>query len=494
MSLTRARSAISYNTIMFNIRSRKTPTPLEQFIMDYVWAHPDCTAEMCREGLASQRRLKDSTIRTILRKLEEKGYVTHAVDGRTFVYRAVDTQRNVAVRGGAAAHRPLLRRVRGGVAGGAGGQPVVGAETVAAAGGEDCIAQGEEGMTTIQFLAEWALRSSILILGGALLLRALRVKDPSIRLAAWTAMLCGSLAIPALTAALPKAPLAVLRVPSGRAEAPVVVHDALWEPVPAVSRSGVGAERHGTGASQRFDWARAAIAIYALVALALLLRLCFGLAMSLRLLRGSRATGQATEGIEIRESDRVATPVTLGIARPAIVLPVDWRQWDGAKLDAVLAHERSHIRRHDPAVQLLSAIHRVLLWHSPLSWFLHRRIVRVAEEASDDAAVAVTRDRALYAEVLLDFMQGRGARCGQRAGRECRWRGTARQTSASIAFWMERFCRAESRDGAWRRFWHWDRRSRTWWRRRAHRAPRKHRPRTLRRRPFRGLLESRVAG
>ena len=66
-------------------------------------------------------------------------------------------------------------------------------------------------MTTLQFLAEWALRSSILILSGALLLRALRVKDPSIRLAAWTAMLCGSLAIPALTAALPRVPLTMMR-------------------------------------------------------------------------------------------------------------------------------------------------------------------------------------------------------------------------------------------------------------------------------------------
>ena len=95
---------------MFNIRSRKTPTPLEQFIMDYVWAHPNCTAEICREGLASQRRLKDSTIRTILRKLEGKGYVIHAVDGRTFVYRAVDTQRNVAVE----AAQQLIDRLCGG--------------------------------------------------------------------------------------------------------------------------------------------------------------------------------------------------------------------------------------------------------------------------------------------------------------------------------------------------------------------------------------------
>jgi len=82
---------------MLNIRVRKTPTPLEQFLLDYVWAHPDCTAETCREGLASERKLKDSTIRTVLRKLEEKGYVTHTVNGRTFVYRAVDTRRNVAV-------------------------------------------------------------------------------------------------------------------------------------------------------------------------------------------------------------------------------------------------------------------------------------------------------------------------------------------------------------------------------------------------------------
>jgi BlaI family penicillinase repressor len=84
---------------MFNIRRRKTLTPLEQLIMDYIWAHPDCTAETCREGVASQRLLKDSTIRTILRNLEEKGYVTHRVDGRTFVYCASDTKRNVAVQG-----------------------------------------------------------------------------------------------------------------------------------------------------------------------------------------------------------------------------------------------------------------------------------------------------------------------------------------------------------------------------------------------------------
>lgn len=97
---------------MFNRKrnGHRALTPLEQFIMDYVWAHPDCTAESCREGVSAKRALKDSTIRTILRKLEEKGYATHRVEGRTFVYRAADTKRNVAVR----AAQQLIDRFCGG--------------------------------------------------------------------------------------------------------------------------------------------------------------------------------------------------------------------------------------------------------------------------------------------------------------------------------------------------------------------------------------------
>ena len=66
--------------------------------MDYIWNHGPSTAETCREALASSRPMKDSTIRTVLRRLEEKGYLTHEVDGRTFVYKPADKPRNVAVR------------------------------------------------------------------------------------------------------------------------------------------------------------------------------------------------------------------------------------------------------------------------------------------------------------------------------------------------------------------------------------------------------------
>ena len=69
---------------------------LELKVMQLVWAHAPISAELVRERL--DRRLKESTVRTVLRRLEEKGYLAHEADGRTFVYRALDARQNVAVR------------------------------------------------------------------------------------------------------------------------------------------------------------------------------------------------------------------------------------------------------------------------------------------------------------------------------------------------------------------------------------------------------------
>ncbi len=254
-------------------------------------------------------------------------------------------------------------------------------------------------MNAIQFLVEWALRSAALIMFGAFLLWALRVKDSSVRLAAWAAMLAGSVLLPLMTVTLPRVPIRVMPA------ALPLVEPAYYEPVQASYVTEPHYDTASTKPVSRLDWGRVAFAVYGFVSFALFLRLSTGLVLSLRLLRQSRGTGRSTAGIEIRESEHVAAPVTMGIVRPVIVLPVDWNQWEQGKLEAVLAHERSHITRRDPALQLVSAIHRALLWHNPLSWFLHLRIVGAAEDASDDAAVAVTTDRVSYAEVLLEFMK-----------------------------------------------------------------------------------------
>jgi BlaI family penicillinase repressor len=84
-----------------NKSKHSKPTNLgevEQAVMDYVWTHGPCTSEDCREALAATRPMKESTIRTVLRRLEEKGFVAHSLDGRTFVYRAAEARQNVAAR------------------------------------------------------------------------------------------------------------------------------------------------------------------------------------------------------------------------------------------------------------------------------------------------------------------------------------------------------------------------------------------------------------
>ena len=72
---------------------------LEQAILRMVWQQRQATAEQVREQLsAAGRVLKESTVRTVLRRLEEKGYLTHHVEGRTFIYKAADRRQNVAAR------------------------------------------------------------------------------------------------------------------------------------------------------------------------------------------------------------------------------------------------------------------------------------------------------------------------------------------------------------------------------------------------------------
>ena len=71
---------------------------LEHALLDHVWRNGPCSAESCREALLPQLPLKDSTIRTVLRRLEEKGYVAHTVEGRTFLYQAAERPTNVAAR------------------------------------------------------------------------------------------------------------------------------------------------------------------------------------------------------------------------------------------------------------------------------------------------------------------------------------------------------------------------------------------------------------
>jgi BlaI family transcriptional regulator, penicillinase repressor len=87
------------NTMASNSASGHDPAELgelERDILAIVWRLGEVTAEQVREEIA--RPLKDSTIRTVLRRLEEKGYLGHTVDNRTFIYRPAESPQKVAAR------------------------------------------------------------------------------------------------------------------------------------------------------------------------------------------------------------------------------------------------------------------------------------------------------------------------------------------------------------------------------------------------------------
>jgi len=72
---------------------------LERSVLQLMWQHGKMTADSVRELLDKQDRpLKDSTVRTVLRRLEEKGYVTHIIENRTFIYSPVEAAPMVAGR------------------------------------------------------------------------------------------------------------------------------------------------------------------------------------------------------------------------------------------------------------------------------------------------------------------------------------------------------------------------------------------------------------
>lgn len=69
---------------------------LEREVLSIVWRVGSLTADRVREEL--NRPLKDSTVRTVLRRLEEKGYLAHSIDERTFIYRPAESRQRVAGR------------------------------------------------------------------------------------------------------------------------------------------------------------------------------------------------------------------------------------------------------------------------------------------------------------------------------------------------------------------------------------------------------------
>src|SRR5690606_14580074 len=79
-------------------RGLETLSPLEHVVMEFLWPRGRSSAEDVRRGLEERWPMKDSTARTVLRRLETKGFLRHTVEGRTYFYESVEAPESVAFR------------------------------------------------------------------------------------------------------------------------------------------------------------------------------------------------------------------------------------------------------------------------------------------------------------------------------------------------------------------------------------------------------------
>jgi predicted transcriptional regulator len=73
-------------------------TDLENAVMRVVWGSEPCSVEAVYEVVSRDRDLKETTVRTLLRRLEQKGYLRHESEGRAYVYRATERPSSFAAR------------------------------------------------------------------------------------------------------------------------------------------------------------------------------------------------------------------------------------------------------------------------------------------------------------------------------------------------------------------------------------------------------------
>jgi beta-lactamase regulating signal transducer with metallopeptidase domain len=110
-----------------------------------------------------------------------------------------------------------------------------------------------------------------------------------------------------------------------------------------------------------------------------------------------------TRLVRLFESTRVAVPVTIGWVKPVVLLPMTALSGlSASQIEALIAHELAHIRRHDYLVNLLQSAVETLLFYHPAVWWVSARVRAEREDCCDDLAIRVC-DRVVYVRALTDL-------------------------------------------------------------------------------------------
>jgi beta-lactamase regulating signal transducer with metallopeptidase domain len=111
-----------------------------------------------------------------------------------------------------------------------------------------------------------------------------------------------------------------------------------------------------------------------------------------------------TRAVTLLESTLVDVPTVIGFLKPVVLLPASvLGGLAPQQIEAILAHELAHIRRHDYLVNLLQTLVETVLFYHPAVWWVSRRIRIERENCCDDLAVSLCGDPVAYANALADL-------------------------------------------------------------------------------------------
>jgi len=112
--------------------------------------------------------------------------------------------------------------------------------------------------------------------------------------------------------------------------------------------------------------------------------------------------------IHVVEMANVDVPTVIGWMRPVVMLPIAaLANLSPSQVEAILAHELAHVRRHDYLVNVMQTLAETLLFYHPATWWISSRIRAEREHCCDDAAVAVCGDAVGYARALTELERWR---------------------------------------------------------------------------------------
>lgn len=129
--------------------------------------------------------------------------------------------------------------------------------------------------------------------------------------------------------------------------------------------------------------------------------------LSVRARRRSRLSRLVSEAeavddqADVRSHARVRVPMLAGVRRPVIMLPMIAADWPVDAREAVLAHERAHLRRHDHVTALVSDVATIVYWLNPLVWIAAAALEREREAACDEEVLRAGIKPSVYAAALL---------------------------------------------------------------------------------------------